>query len=62
MAMLSSLLKVPADLDQAERQGVLVALLLRTLIILALLFVAASVAIQTGNPAGLLVVLGFLGF
>jgi class 3 adenylate cyclase len=60
-AMLSSLLKVPADLDQAERQGVLVAILLRTLIIAALLFIVVRVAIQTGNPAGLLTVLGFLG-
>ena len=56
---LASILKVSPDLKQAERQGVMLAILLRTLILIAIGGFILYAASRTGNLSGLFVISGF---
>jgi len=55
-----TVLKVPPDLETAERQGMVLAIILRTLILLVLLAIVIYWTSFTGNYSGVLVLSGFL--
>lgn len=55
-----SVLKVPPDLEAAERQGMVVAILLRTLILLVLMGLVIYGVSFSGNYSGVFVLSGFL--
>jgi class 3 adenylate cyclase len=56
-----SLFRVPADLDAAERQGVVLAILLRTLVLLAVFVLQLIGSTYSGNKIGMLIVGVFVG-